>query len=89
MKTEHRVCKAVDRKHLQLFGHIVKRNGDDIEKQIVGENVNERTCSDPYDKRWIDQIGDVTDLPLKFTVKKTELKEFLTAREQWQQSKCF
>lgn len=65
LKISRRLSSRVDEKILQFFGHIVRRDGENLEKiilqgKIEGTRPRGRTAS-----RWIDQITKITGLPLQ------------------------
>lgn len=64
MRVDIDICiyLRVDKEILQFFGHIMRRNGDNL-KKLSKEKLLEG-YDDVSPKRWIDQICDINRLSL-------------------------
>ncbi|XP_071582447.1 uncharacterized protein [Temnothorax nylanderi] len=63
------ICR---RRVLQYFGHITRRNQDNLEKLIVQGKVEGKRPRGRSPSRWLDQIKDITGQPLQKNLREAE-----------------
>jgi hypothetical protein len=72
LKVRNRLSNLVNKRMLQFFGHVVRRDGENLEKIIMEEKVEGRRPRGRTANRWVDQVKRITDLPLQRSFRKAE-----------------
>eukprot|EP00794_Sanderia_malayensis_P005594 gene5596-6283_t len=80
MGNPERLYNTIVKRKLSYFGHITRREGENLEKVIMQGKVDGKRGKGRPERRWIDGIKEVTDMTWK------EMNELCLNREIW---KCF
>jgi hypothetical protein len=72
LKVPNRLSTLVNKRMFQFFGHVVRRDGENLENIIMEGKVEGRRPRGRTANRWVDQVKRITDLPLQRSLRKAE-----------------
>lgn len=80
LRIKDRLSTICRRRILQFFGHISRRENDNLERLIVQGKVEGKRPRGRSPTRWIDQIKEITGKSLQTNIRAAE------DRQQWRRS---
>jgi hypothetical protein len=75
LNVETRLAVVCKQRILRFFGHIIRRDGSNLEKLMIEEKIEGKRSRGRTLMRWIDQIKTITGYPLGEAIRLAENRE--------------